>query len=183
MDPLNWNASRRASNLTFTSAEALLHNLTIHIGLRHGPSDTTGVTINWNVLICSGKGDWLVNASTGLRTSVDYQRVGVGVPVVYNGNNLKIYKKLTFRTKARSVGDQITASTHYRTVSIPMKKVLKGNPVTTTAADSNWKRMAAADFETTDQIFLFVNCDTQEGVTWSQAPAMSVTPTYTVSML
>ena len=183
MDPLNWIASRRASGHTATSAEATLHNLTIHIGARHSPLDTSGVTINYNIIICSGKGDWLPSASTGLRDNIDYTRCGAGLPYVYNQNNLKILKKLNLRTKQRTTGDMINSSTHMRTVSLNMKKLLKGNPVTTTAADNNWKRMVATDFEPDDQIFFFVNVDTCEGITWLNAPAVSITPTYTVSML
>ena len=177
INPNSWNAVLRQSNLTITSSEAKILTMKVNIQALHPAAVTQ--TLTWTMLFCSGKGDF-----TGTpRTDVDCLFTGPGCPLIFNNNNLKIHKKVVFRTKARTAGDAINLANPQRSFTMKLNRWLRRTPTTTTAADHNWKRMTDADFNPQEQIVFMVYVDSQEGVQWTTPAPYTVNTTFAIQQM
>jgi hypothetical protein len=161
IDPNSWSATLRQSNLTATSSEAKILSMKVNIQVSH-PSAIAS-TLTWTMLFVSGKGDF-----TGTpRNEIDCLFTGAGMPLIFNNNNIKIHKKFVFRTKAASPGDSIAISKPQRSFTMSINRWLRRTPTLAIAADHNWKRMTAADFNMQEQIVFMLYVDAQDGVQWT----------------
>ena len=184
IDPINWISTCRRSPATDTSVEAVIKNFQVEVNMRHNPLDTSGSTINWTIVVFSGKGDWYpTSAGSSLRKDIDYGQMGAGCPVVLNYDNITVHKRWSCRTKARTVGDSVTDGTVTRSHKMSMNRKLRRTPISSVTSDSNWKKMGVADFNTTEQIYCGVYVDTVEATAWSAIPVFSATAKFTVQML
>lgn len=175
--PVAWTATLRKGNLTDTSQEAKLLNMKVVLQLQHPAAEPR--TIMWTFLWVSGKGDF--NGTP--RDGIDYIMQGPGTPVLINRTNIKIHNRFNIRTKARTLGDQISTSMPQRSFTMKINRWLKRTPTTAPANENNWKKLTAADFNAQEQIYLFVYADTAENATWTAAPTYSHHVTFSVSQM
>lgn len=175
--PVQWTETLRRSNLTATSSECKVLNMKVSIQCAH-PS-TTAQQLTWTFLFVSGKGDFTGEP----RPDVDYLAQGYGMPLVFNRNNLKIHKKFVIRTKARTAGDPISVANPQRSFSMNLGRWLRRTPTTAVTADHAWKRLAAADFNMQEQIWMMVYVDTVDNVQWTVAPVYTMYATFAVSQM
>ena len=177
LSPIGWAETLRRSNHTAVSAEAKILNMRVQINCNHPPTTTEQLT--WTFIFMSGKNDFTVVPREG----IDYLFQGNGVPLLFNKTNLKIHKKFVFRTKSRAAGDPISGSNPQRSFSMNIGRWLRRTPTTAVTPEHSWKRMAAADFNMQEQIWMMLYVDTADGVQPTVIPTYSMYVTFAVSQM
>lgn len=163
--PANWTTTARRSNITTTSPEVQLKNMTVSVCCNH---NSTNYAVTWYVAVVRAKIDWIPSTTFGsaLRTLVDFTDMGAGNAPILNYDKFTILQQWSFCTGSIGQGNPLSGTAR-RTKNFKLNTTIKASPENSGTSDQNWFSMNDTDIPTNQRLYILTYVNTPIGLAWA----------------